>query len=177
MELTIGHTRIDWSDGLGLSPVSLFIELVQKDETKYHGRSLEEVYIFIKDAGTNDVIIYGEINTYADVLSWLTPKLIADGVFTSVVSDIKEQAKVYTIASRTIHKMNKDNHKLLKLVNFRNLDIILIESDNIKELLALRSVRLSNNAENVTLFNSNLVSKEEALEAGVIELYPCAALR
>lgn len=177
MELTIGHTRIDWSDGLGLSPVSLFIELVQHDETKYHERSLEDVDGFIKDAGTSDVIIYGEVTTYADGLAWLTPKLIADGVFTTVVTDIREQANAYTVASRTVHKMNKDNHKLLKYVKLRDLDIILIEADTIKELLALRSVRLSNSAENITLFNSNLVSKDDALEAGVTELYPCASLR
>jgi hypothetical protein len=179
MNIYFESTTLNWSEGISLTPVSLFIDLSDSS-----GKSVDSIYnLFddIKEKHLNDITFTGDTYSNRKALRWLTPRLIADGVLVNIVAEIAPnivKSVLNIVASRYIYVVNKANYKLAITLQTRDIDIVKIDTKTIKELAALYSICLKSDLHNaIFMFNSDKIDKQEVLEwKSLHNMYPCSSI-
>lgn len=176
MELRYTNTKLDWNEGTSFVPVSLFVELSSEQNGKSIIADIEDLFDEITKT-CEDVIFTGDIQENSYMLSWLTPKLLTQRIFVTVVMDLALEPYYPVVASRIIYKLNKDNYKRIKFTAIRETDMILIDADDIKTLRSLIGIVQSSDIEGVLLgFNADKINKEQMITAQLLSLTPVSVL-
>lgn len=148
--MNVNKYEISFNDGLGIFPVSLFVEL-----EKHLVSTLFEVWDKIQEYECRDIIFYGDIQEYIkknfvflEALNFLTSRLVGAGFHTSVILNSIENKEILQklIASRLIVFFTSDvknstyfRERVNFLAELSNNDIIIMYPKSLKEFLFVRS--------------------------------------
>jgi len=169
MKLNIEAGTINWNWGLGWnSPVSLFLYLNSDGITK----PLEDIYESVKSSGVTDILFYGDFSEVT-TLNWLTVKLLSEGYFVSAIMKAQDEAVQILYSSRIIITLCLSDLKDLDISGLTENDYIIINENSVSKILAVISRLEGLNIQIGRLyFNSMLLSREDALNDKLFEIFP-----
>lgn len=162
----------EFSGYLGFDPISLFVEL---DEV-YNTGFLPNFYKEIKSFETKDIIFEGWILKNIEFLSWLTPKLINEEHYISIVFNLKElfdSGLQEVTAQRVIviiHNLFKGWSGVLETLGENDLILVKTENHNTLSFIVdkMKNVECSASLH----FDYNLLDKSKVLQQKIITAYP-----
>lgn len=165
--------KIDFNNGLGISPASLFVNIDEKIK-------LFDVIDTIREKDCADIIIYGDLEQNLNELKLLTSSLIVDRYHISIIipeinndsflQELRANRLIVFFDSDVNNSTNfKHRIKLLKLLS-KN-DLIVLHPTSIKEFLFTRQYLINSeiNAE-ILLKDSSKVSKEDLLSNKIYDV-------
>lgn len=158
---------------LGFDPVSLFVEL----EDIYSIKNLPKFYAEIIGFETKDIIFEGDIIKNIEFLSWITPKLINDEHFVSVVLTVKELwtfgTQINVTAQRIIVIVDKLFSGWARVLDTMGQgDLVLVKTGNSHILELVKEEMTEHNCQSSLYFDSVLLDKHEVLKLNITTAYP-----
>jgi hypothetical protein len=158
---------------LGFEPVSLFVEL----EGTYPMDKAYNFYSKIVNYETKDIIFEGDIIKNIAFLSWITPNLINDEHFVSVVLTVKELWTFGTQIDVTAQRIIVIVDKLFSgwarvLDTMGQSDLVLVKTGNPHTLDLVKEEMTEHNCQSSLYFDSVLLDKHEVLKLNITTAYP-----
>lgn len=175
MKLNVVSIKKTWNNNLGFLPVSVFVELCNPEDGGEE-MSLSAIYKVIVELNVPDVIFSFQKPNYSNMheLSWLTSKLMAEQVYTTIVTNI--QFILGLLCTRLVVITTIDEYR--NIANVSSLavldeqDIIIMCEDNINKLKYCINKVKSEKVKAKLYFNSAILSQKDVLENGIIECTP-----
>lgn len=166
--------KLEFSYGLGIYPISLFVKLGGITKGKY---SLKDFYEMVEKYKVSDIIFYGNIERNIDTLSWVTSKLISERYHISLVVKYGDQVPIISTnriitsvtslrrvkKSQTWHNMSSD---------FTQNDIIILDTHLLEEIYRLRKFIIDNQIKAKIMFNKSRIAPKEILKAEIYDIEP-----
>lgn len=170
--------KINYGFGLGILPVSLFCGLEREieDSVSIYNQLFDEIVA----QGVMDVIFHNLISINETTLRWLVPRLIFNSVMPCHTSIITRNAiSEHVIPNRRILIISdglfaKSMFTLLDKV--RELDIILVDTDNIDFLTFVRNHIYQKEIKIAKImYNPYKLQPSEVLKGTIYDVLPCFA--
>ncbi len=158
---------------LGFDPVSLFVELEGLHQIECMHKDYKEIVNF----ETKDIIFEGDIIKNIAFLSWITPRLINDEHFVSVVLTVKELWTFGTQIDITAQRIIVIVDKLFSgwarvLDTMGQGDLVLVKTGNPHILDSVKEKMTEANCQAALYFDSVLLDKHEVLKLNITTAYP-----
>jgi len=163
----IKDAKVEFNNGLGFFPVSLFIDFYPDNSV-----NLNDLYNTITSFNNvQDIIFRENVSNNLETLSWVTPKLISEGYYISLFSnnfvDVNYNRLITTI---THPNQFRKNIKFISVLTQN--DIIILDFDDPNFVILTKKLLLKYEIKSKILFNSVKISVSEILNLKIYDMYP-----
>ena len=168
MNAPLKNIEICFNKGLGRLPVSIIVDFYEDESV-----DIDDLYDTIKSMGDiRDIIFRENTSVNEKVLSWVTPKLIAEGYFVSVFSNTLFQQLNYNRLITTIYHPNETKKCFNFLQRLIKMDVIILDVGSIDHLIFCRKLLLKSQMEAMVMFNSAKVLCDQVIDAKIYDITP-----
>jgi len=163
----IKDAKVEFNNGLGFFPVSLFIDFYPTDPVE-----LNDLYNTITSFNNvQDIIFRENIDNNLETLSWVTPKLISEGYYISLFSNNFVDVN-YNRLITTITHPNQFRKNLKLMSALTQNDIIILDFYDANYISLTKKILLKHEIKSKILFNSVKIPASELLYLKIYDMYP-----
>jgi len=174
MNINLKNIKVDYNHGVGILPVSIFVEL-GGEET-----DIQQVYQSIRKWDHLDIIFHGEIDLNLEPLKWLTAKLLSDSMYVSILYRLNKNLPDIAISSFIVCvNITARNVRLLTpvLKSLQQRDVLVLLPESAKTLSFARHQLFKNEIDvRKVMFLARPGLQEEVLQAGIYDITPIERL-
>lgn len=167
MSAPLKNIEVDFNSGLGFFPVSIIIDFYEDESV-----SRDDLYNTINSIdGPKDIIFRENTTTNIETLSWVIPRLIAEGYFVSIYSDSLPHINYNRLITTITHPNQiKKNVKFLQALTDR--DIIILNVDSVDHIMFSKKLLIQSQINSRVMFNSFTVLESYVIDAKIYDIIP-----
>lgn len=175
MNLNIHKMKMDFNYGIGMYPISIFVDLSAPSGVTEERVRLDVALNGIEHLKCRDVVVYGAVEQQLNEVNWLNSRLISTGYHVTVLSNTVDPiiaSRLVNIISDPRHLKNGLKNKMITAVSPR--DILMLYKSDIKALIVMRNilVEYADQVKSKVMLVDTTMNSDEYIKAGLLDIEP-----